>query len=174
MMLKNLPQFVPSSVCLACDGCCRFKDEHSAWRPKVSSEEILENVSQEKGLAEIIFSKESVASDGHLKTRNAHGPCHCTFFNLEKNTCGIYSQRPFECQLYPFLLIKKDAGMVIGVHLNCPYVQEKRHTEIFDNYVSVLKQYFKESQGADFIRRNLSLAGDYSAYQEEIEDIFTL
>ena len=170
----TLPQFVPSHICLACDGCCRFKDEHSSWRPKVSLEEMSQIDSQKKGLAEIVFAKESVASDGYLKTVQTQSQCHCAFFNLEKNTCSIYSQRPLECQLYPFLLIKKDVGVVMGVHLNCPYIQQKRLTKSFDEYVVQLRKYFQKSEVIDFIRRNPALASDYSLYQEEIEDIFLL
>lgn len=38
-MLQNFKQFVPSNVCLSCDGCCRFKQSDSRWRPHMTKEE---------------------------------------------------------------------------------------------------------------------------------------
>ncbi|MCI0405004.1 MAG: phosphoribosylanthranilate isomerase [candidate division Zixibacteria bacterium] len=39
-MPEELKQFVPQEVCLACDGCCRFKEDSSEWRPKVAKTEL--------------------------------------------------------------------------------------------------------------------------------------
>ena len=54
-MFSDLPQFVPQSVCLSCDGCCRFKEEQSSWRPKAVGDEKVQG-----GLAEEIFSRQFI------------------------------------------------------------------------------------------------------------------
>ena len=35
-MFADLPQLVPQKICLSCQGCGRFKDARSVWRPKVA------------------------------------------------------------------------------------------------------------------------------------------
>ena len=35
----SLKQFVPSEVCLKCNGCCRYKQADSVWRPKLGQKD---------------------------------------------------------------------------------------------------------------------------------------
>jgi len=171
-MFSNIPQFVPQKVCLSCDGCCRFKEETSSWRPKVTQEET--GALQQAALTDKIFSKEFVDSEGRIKAIRHQEGCHCTFFNTRDNTCGIYSQRPFECQLYPFLLARKGKDIFISVHLNCPFVQENKGKDSFQQFVPVLKKYFDSGEVKSFLRRNSSLVADYSEYDNELEYIFKI
>ena len=172
-MISDMKQFVPSQVCLGCDGCCRFKEEDSAWRPRIAESE-KKQISTKPGLAEKIFSKATIAEDGHLKAVACHGLYICNFFNPEHNTCGIYHARPFDCQLYPFVLTKDQEKIAVCVHLNCPYVQEKRKAEEFPRYVDYLKEFFVRAEVKTFLKKNPTLVGDYSPYREELEQIMVL
>ena len=171
-MNNNLNQFVPSEVCLQCDGCCRFKEENSAWQPKMAKEEIAQL--RKTGLADLILSKEIFSQEGSIKTISCHGEHLCSFFNPQDHTCRIYSSRPFECRLYPFVLTRKNKQTVISVHRLCPFVQQKRSTRDFDDYVAYLKNFFQEKEILAFLKRNPDLAGDYSDYQAELEYLFSL
>ena len=173
-MLKDFPTFVPSKVCLGCDGCCRFKETTSTWRPMVTQHEIKQAIGDKTKLVDKIFSKDNVDEHGYVKAVQREGICHCTFFNSSDNTCRIYAHRPFECRLYPFLLMNKDRNIVIGVHLNCPYVQKQYDTNEYFQYVETLKGYFQKQDVLNFIKENRRLARDYSDYKEEIKDVFTL
>ena len=173
-MHSPLPTFVPQKVCLACDGCCRFKEETSIFRPKVAEEEKKKLASYRSGLAQKIFSKTPWDNHGFIKAVKSQGICHCHFFNPQDNTCRVYPYRPWECQLYPFLLTKQGSSLVICVHLACPYVQEYYQTDKFKDYAVQLENYFKEKDVLEFIRNNPSLTGDYSAYREELEQVFSL
>ena len=171
-MLSGLRQFVPSEVCLACDGCCRFKEENSSWRPKITSAEI--GQIKTGGLAAEILTKNPFGSDSHIKTVSCNGQHHCSFFNSEGNTCRIYQQRPFECQLYPFVLSRNSGKAGIFVHLNCPFIQQTRHKPEFEKYVVYLKKFFQTKDTVDLIQENPELIGDYSAYGDELEYLFSL
>ena len=171
-MLENLKQFVPSQVCLSCDGCCRFKEEKSAWRPKVGAAERKHIVVDGASLADRVLSKKYVDEENSLKTVPCHGLHVCTFFNPEDHTCGIYQRRPFECRLYPFILAKKEGEIVVYAHGNCPHVQQYRQHPSFQDYVKYLKKYFAQSEVIEFLRQNPFLAGDYSAYESEMEYLF--
>ncbi len=172
MMLK---QFVPSMVCLSCDGCCRFKEKDSTWRPKVAAQEKQSLVTA--SLAEKILMRDVVASDGRIAAVScggSAGPYVCSFFEMKDNTCRIYKSRPFECQLYPFVLTKQGKQNGISVHLNCPFVQEKRQTDDFTRYVEYLEGFFKTAVMTKFISENPSLIGIYPEFQDELEFLFTL
>lgn len=170
----QLKQFVPSKTCLSCDGCCRFKEEESAWRPKVTRDEI-ESV-QSQDLLSKIYSREKIDTTGHIKTvfcgkSDTH---FCSFFYPENNTCSIYSLRPFECQLYPFVLVKKDGQINLTVHHHCPFVQESRATKEFTDYVDYLEEFFRKNEVMGFLKKNLFLAGEYPEYDQELEYLFTV
>lgn len=156
-----LKQFVPSEVCLKCDGCCRFPDEKSIWRPKVAQDE-------SKPLAK------DIALDGRLKTTCAHGEEQCVFFNHADRTCKIYQTRPFECRLYPFVLFKKGSETVVAAHLSCPYVQEKGDTKEAEGYVGYLRKYFEQPDIKAFLANNPALATDYSEFGREMKELFTI
>lgn len=168
-----MKQFVPSQVCLGCDGCCRFKEEDSLWRPRIAETE-KKQVSAKPGLADKIFSKAKITDHGHLKTVACHGLYICTFFNPEHKTCGIYHARPFDCQLYPFVLTKNQDKTVVCVHLNCPYVQEKKDSPVFRDYVAYLQEFFCRQDVATFLKKNPSWVGDYTPYRQELEQVLVL
>lgn len=168
-MFADLPQLVPQETCLSCQGCCRFRDAQSVWRPKVVPAE-LEDSEHKKDLTW------ASGQDGYIKTVKAEGQNRCAFLNLETNKCGVYTGRPFECRLYPFLLTRsgKNGRVAVGVHLSCSYVRESRYSVEFEKHVSVLKAYLCGEERARFLRNNPALVGDYSEYRGESEELFTL
>lgn len=170
-MISALPQFVPSKVCLSCDGCCRFKDQDSRWRPKLGEGEIRQ---VQTALVDKIFSKDSIDADGFLKTKPCGHGYECEFFENKGNTCRIYTNRPFECQLYPYILSRHDGKEAVFVHLNCPFVQEKIDTKEFTDYVARLKTYLSQDDVLGFLRSSPALVGDYSGYEEELRYLFTI
>ena len=171
-MLIGFKQFVPSLVCLSCDGCCRFKEAESIWRPKVGLEEI--GRAHQNGLAKEIFATAMSHQGGAIKTTPCGDGHCCSFFNRDDNTCRIYEHRPFECQLYPFLLAKRDSFIYLAVHLLCPFVQGNYDTLVYAEYVQYLKEFFDQDDALSFVQRNTLLAGDYASYQGEIEYLFEI
>ncbi len=173
-MLENLKQFVPSEVCLSCDGCCRFKEQNSSWRPKVSAEERQNIVVDGVRLIDKVFAQALVDEKNYLKTVSCHDFFRCVFLNSQDNTCGIYHDRPFECRLYPFILSRRNGQAVVFAHGNCPHVQQYRQHASFKDYVEYLRKYFAQKDVILFLQRNPSLIGDYSAYAAELEFLFTI
>ncbi len=173
-MFTNLKQFVPSEVCLKCDGCCRFKEPGSVWRPRVSKDEA-QNTKRPDLLTKI-FTKERVDSKGFLKTTACKGEEHfcCSFFNPKENTCTIYQHRPFECKLYPFVMTKKDSRPVLSVHLTCPHIERNRHSPDFEIYTHDLKGFFARADVKNFLESNPELFGEYPGYEHELEYLFDI
>ena len=141
----SLKQFVPSRVCLKCDGCCRYKEADSIWRPA-----------------------------GGIKTIQTCGKHFCEFFNGKDNICGIYAKRPFECSLYPFIISKAPDAAKVYAHLGCPYIQDHLPCSDFDAYVVYLKEFFRQAQTKEFLSRNKAMFQDYSLYAPELLHLFDL
>ncbi len=162
--MRPLKQYLPQNICLECRGCCRFQDSQSIWRPKVFPEE----------LAFGDIPTEAVA-EGYLKVEgSSRSSFQCQFLDKKNNTCRIYSTRPYECQLYPFLLIKKNKNIVLSVHLSCPFVLVNRYKASFEDYVNYLKDYFSGQEVKAFLRKNQDFLEGYADYYDEIEDLFDI
>ena len=167
MTQLSLKQFVPSEVCLKCDGCCRYKDANSIWRPKLGAED-------QKSLAALITAGDVQDSRGYITTIQKCGEHFCRFLNGNDNSCGIYTKRPFECSLYPFI-ISQDRGVIkVYVHLSCPFVQDHLSRAEYDAYVLYLKEFFRRTEIRDFILSNKAMFHDYSAYAPELLHLFDL
>ena len=134
-MMNTLPQFVPQDVCLSCDGCCRFKENDSRFRPKLTIDEVYQLRREKPSLADKIFSKTTMDDNGYLKAHDVDGACQCHFFDRNTNKCTIYSHRPFECSLYPFVLTKQGESVSLSVHLSCPYIQKEYDTHKYFQYI---------------------------------------
>lgn len=171
-MFRLMKQFVPSRVCLACDGCCRFSEEKSFWRPKIT----LEEKGQVAGLdsIEAVFPDGTVDDSGHITTIPGVYTYVCTFFNVEDHACGIYNRRPFDCKLYPFVLVKTKGRVFLGVHRNCPYVQEHIESEDYKKYVAYLRKFLAQDNVMNFLQKNHRIIGEYLGCIEEIDRLFLL
>ncbi len=167
MLEITLKQFVPSEVCLRCNGCCRYKEEGSAWRPKVGAED-------KKDLAGFITGGDVLDSQGYIQTIQACGEHFCRFLNGTDNTCSIYTQRPFECSLYPFILSQTPDGVKVYVHLACPFVQDHLSSPAYEVHVAYLKEFFHRPEIREFLFRNKAMFHDYSVYAPELLHLFDL
>ncbi len=167
-MLASLPQFVPQDVCLSCKGCCRFKEMKSPWRPRVMTEEA-ERIKAHPSARPLETLVPPIVDGGYVRALPCEGQFRCAFLNTADNTCGIYHDRPFECRLYPFLLIKRGTETAVAVHGSCPYVQDNRHTPAFDGCVAQLKTCLREKDVFPFLETQ---AGDYPGGEDEIETLF--
>ena len=154
-MSPQLEQFVPSHVCLKCDGCCRFQGADSRWRPRYDK-------------------REFVDADDYVTTIVDCGKHLCRFLNKADSTCRIYADRPFECALYPFLLSRDEKGIDVYVHLACPYIQDMEQSVELKEYMTYLKQFFTKQETVDFLKNNKHLLGDYTPYLQEMLHVFKL
>ncbi|VAX35799.1 hypothetical protein MNBD_UNCLBAC01-324 [hydrothermal vent metagenome] len=160
-----MKQFLSSKTCLSCEGCCRFLEQKSKWRAKVT-------VCEQKNISKCFPLK--INSKGYLKDKPCHGKFACTFFNPKNTTCTIYDKRPFECSLYPFILTNRDNKPSVSVHLACPYIQDKKDSSEYTRYVIYLKKIFKTPKIQNLLKTNPFLFSDYGNDQIELEVVFPL
>ena len=160
-----IKQFVPSEYCLKCRGCCRFRDQLSVWSPCLLEEEVVD-FADNKDIPAV-----SVSIDKHLvlvPDPSGEGFI-CPFLNSKDNDCRIYSIRPFECQLYPFLLNLRGKKIILTVDLNCPYVKEKMNTPEFKEYVEYLTAFLNSPEQLEILKDNPHILQAYEEVREIVE-----
>lgn len=161
-----IEQFVPQEACLGCHGCCRFSQEDSAWTPCLLDEEMQNLLDREKELPSVFIS-----SDKRIKAKpNPQGPAEsafiCPFLDIRDNKCKIYAIRPFECQLYPFLLDLRIKKVILTVDLKCPYIKEKIATKELKEYTDYLAAFLNSPKQLKTLKDNPQII---QAYQEVMD-----
>jgi len=184
-MLIHFNQFVLSSFCLSCHGCCRYAQKKSCWSVKMTQKE-KERIEKEQGrgdgkMQDPFALKEKgllpdfvVDQDGLIATTPYEGTHICHFLNPSTNACGIYHARPFECQLYPFLLAEKEGQIFLAVHLSCPFVHDHRDKKEFEEYVDYLRLSFKKEAVQNLLKKDRGLIRDYQEFDNELEYLFEI
>lgn len=141
-----LSQLIPSNYCLSCKGCCRFKEPVSPWRPKVYLHE-------KELLGRAFVSSDVLDEKRCIKTKTVNGEHFCVLLDEKTNKCTAYDVRPFECELYPFIFVKKQGEVFLAVHLACPFVQENKDMKEFKEYCRALEDFFAQICTKDFLRK---------------------
>lgn len=157
-MFSDLKQFVPAEYCFQCQGCCVFDSTETPWRPFMAQEERLRSVfkNPEKGL-----DNTHVNPQGYINTVCEEGKGRCQVFDRQKFLCESYHVRPFECQIYPFMVVEKEGRPFLAAHLGCPYVHEHWRDEGFNEYVSYLIERMQKPAVKNFLFRNQGIVRPY-------------
>lgn len=163
-----IKQFVPSEVCLKCQGCCRFKEQDSVWAPCLLDEEIQDLIDTDISKVYLTLGKRisPVASSSNKDTEAGF---ICPFLGLEDNKCKIYMKSPFECQLYPFLINLRGKKVILTVDLNCQYIKERLNTKEFKEYVGYLTAFFDSPAQIKLLKENPQILQAYEEVSEVVE-----
>jgi len=165
-MEDAIKQFVPQEVCLSCQGCCRFREENSAWSPCLLEEEIESLIDRADISAALLTMDKRLAV---VKNSSGEGFI-CPFLNTKDNKCGIYAFRPFECRIYPFLISMRNKKVYLTVDLNCPYIKERINTKEFKEYLKYLTSFLNAPKQLRLLKDNPHIIQAY----EEVLDIVEL
>ena len=154
-----IKQFVPEEFCLKCRGCCRFKEANSVWSPCLLQEEI-QDLLDKKGIPIA-----SISIDRRIQPiANPRGADFiCPFLENSNNQCRIYNLRPFECQLYPFLINLRKGKVLLTVDLNCPYLYERINSREAKDYITYLAGYLNSASMLEILKDNPQII---QAYEE--------
>ncbi|MFC1594258.1 YkgJ family cysteine cluster protein [Candidatus Omnitrophota bacterium] len=147
-------QFVPSKVCFHCDVCCRFTEPDTAWLPFVTEEEAARWV--ESGYPPAILN-----DDKHINPIPEGDLYVCPFFDVPQKMCTIYTQRPLDCALYPFVLKREGDAAFLCVDTQCPFVLKTIETEDFKEYSEYLSEILSLDTARALLKHNPQLFGDY-------------
>lgn len=160
----RLKQLVPESICLACDGCCRFGTKDSSWAPVFSYGEIVE-LTGRNIVPSCLFSRAGITLGRATRITlvEKEGIHFCPCFDREglSGICKIYAHRPLDCQIYPFLLARKGRLVFLAADLKCPFVKQHITGEEARSYIQYLLEYFAQGEARDLLRDNPELIQEY-------------
>ena len=159
-----IKQIIPEGHCLKCKGCCRFKEADSAWVPTLLAEEALELIDKDLPPVAISKGKKLMAVPSPEE-----GSFICPFLKLQGNACAVYSTRPFECQLYPFLIAFRHTKIILTVDLNCPWVQENMSGREFKEYTGYLSAHLNTPAVLYMLKDNPQVLQAYEQVSEIVE-----
>lgn len=151
-----LKQIVPSSLCLTCDVCCRFPEETSFLAPFFTGEEIaLLELSGKR-----FFTTPTKGSKIRLE-RHGDG-CICPYFDPKTQYCKIYGERPLDCRIYPFALMRdQDGKAVLGIDTKCPFIQEHAQDPIMRSDALEMATFIESPPILEILVTHLALIGPF-------------
>lgn len=159
-----IKQFIPSEVCLRCNGCCRFAQQDSVWSPCLLDEEIQDLLDRNIPSA-FISSQRQILSVPNPSKNNFV----CPFLDVKENKCKIYEFRPFECQLYPFLINLRGKKVILTVDLNCPYIKQNLKSKEFKEYTEYLIAFLNSPAQIKILKSNPQIIQAYEEISKIVE-----
>lgn len=166
----DLPQIVPSELCLTCDVCCRFPERESVLRPFFTAEEIEQAIAH--GAAPEHFPD---PGGGRIRlVPHPHGEGYlCPCFDRATQHCTIYPVRPLDCRLYPIALMRdrEGSGLVMGLDTKCPYVQDPLNVGALGRYVERVGREMERPELRDVLAVYPDLIG---GFQDDVIPKITL
>lgn len=151
-----IKQFVNSEVCLECKGCCRFAETCSVWPPSLTDPEIKELLQNNIPPA-VISDKKQI----RLIPDTKEGCFVCPLLDLGSNKCRVYSLRPLECQLYPFLINRNKDKVFLSIDLNCPFAKEKEASLELKEYINYLTGILRSPDYKELLKKNPQIIKSY-------------
>ncbi|MDD5348130.1 MAG: YkgJ family cysteine cluster protein [Candidatus Omnitrophica bacterium] len=142
-----IAQCIPQGYCHTCTGCCRFAAADSCWVPRLLEEET-------KEFAGLRVVQDSPAAQ-----------FRCEFLDPGANACRVYDRRPFECQLYPFVLCRRGTRTFVCADPACVFVRENKHRPEFQAFARQLLRHLSTPSLLDLIRRNPHLVQEYDGVE---------
>lgn len=163
----DLPQIVPSDVCLRCDVCCRFPERESFLRPYFTAQERERAIAA--GLAPDLLPDPTggritlvphPTDDGYI----------CPAFDPTTHYCRIYSARPLDCRIYPLALMRDEDGQgtLLGLDTKCPYVQDAAQEARLLAYARRVGDLFQEPALHTVLSSNPELV---NRFQDDVRPI---
>jgi len=159
----KVDQFVPEKECLLCNGCCRYSQKQTVWAPLFLFDEIIGLTTKNIVPCCLFTHIDSHAGEAaRIDLIEAEGGLFiCPCFGLETNKCKIYAHRPFDCQLYPFLLARVSDKAYLAIDENCPYVKKFGSTQAMKDYVRYLVEFFSLVNIIKVIKGNPQIVQEY-------------
>jgi Fe-S-cluster containining protein len=167
-MRPQLPQLIPSEICLECPVCCRFPEKQASLSPFFFPEERhqADSINNRKGsfreAALGAASKAELVACGHGFA--------CSFFNPEDHTCRIYEARPLDCAMYPAVIMESPdrQKVFLGADTKCPALSRPNVTAKLKTYLDSIQRYLESTTLSSLIRQYPHFI---SEFQEEVVEV---
>jgi hypothetical protein len=112
---------------------------------------------------------EYAGQDKRIKTIPGEGGLLCSFLNPDDNKCRIYPRRPFECQLYPFLINRKGRRVFLAIDLNCPFAKEGLSRAGFQEYAVYLGDFLNQPPQSALLKNSPQILQSYAGMRDLLQ-----
>jgi len=146
---SRMKQIVHHEQCQRCHECCRFRADRQDFAPIFTAGEV-ETIRQayevsprgaSRPFPEFVpFKATDNVFQIRLKKAEVEDPVYpyvCPFLDEQNYACSIYEVRPFDCRIWPFIILKvSDTGQIMLAHFTgnaCLALQEVDPQD-FDEY----------------------------------------
>ncbi|HUJ79177.1 MAG TPA: phosphatidylglycerol lysyltransferase domain-containing protein [Nitrospiria bacterium] len=162
MAPEPIPQIIPNLRCLRCDVCCRFPDAGSPMRPYFTAAEIEAAIA--RGVPVEYFPERSGGRVA-LTPHPAGEGFVCPAFDVGTNRCAIYDDRPLDCRLYPFVVIRSPEGgrPLLGWDQLCPYLREEADPMLPLKTVPIVAEWLCPSDAPSPLEDDPGFVGPFQA-----------
>ena len=145
--------------CQKCRGCCKFEEDEIYFAPLFTNQEIA--ALGDNGA----FFKKYKNHDNVMQIElvESNGLYVCPFLDEGEHLCRIYSLRPFDCRIWPFIFMKDKKGAVVLACFDrdmCPWMEEMSDSE-FDKLKERVLFWLDKEEVVDFVLKNPGLIWDY-------------
>lgn len=116
-----LSELLTREECAKCQICCSF-DDYDLWETPIIDTDLKKKIVELK--PEQKFVTKGSSSLLKLDKNDENGLYYCTM--LDKSCgCVLSDEKPFDCRIWPFRVMKLGENMVITLSMVCPIVQKR-------------------------------------------------
>jgi len=161
-MLPQIPQLIPSAICLECPVCCRFPEKSAPLSPFFLPEE---RAQAEAALGGAMGRFRNPGPSKAELVPCGHGWA-CTFFDPKNHKCAVYPTRPLDCSMYPVIVTHDRDGqrVLVGADGKCPALRRPEIAAKVSEHLKLVQRFLESPPIRDLILRHPEFI---SIYQEE-------
>lgn len=161
-------QIVHHEQCRRCRECCRFRANRQDFAPIFTAEE-LDAIRQvtDSMPAFVPFKDSGNIFQIQLAKAKIEDPVYpyvCPFLDEDKYECTIYDVRPFDCRIWPFIILKlSDTGEVKLAHFTADacLALEEASMEDFGEYEADMQQMVTSESFLRFLNEHPDLIWEH-------------
>jgi Fe-S-cluster containining protein len=145
-------QISSKNVCTSCKECCIFTHEDAFFAPVVtnSEKELINKKRKNPG----IFEKKK--NTWQIKLVDYKGKKVCPLLDTKTWLCGAYEDRPFDCKIFPYLLMwdaNRETIVLAKIDDACPAFDNKTKAEQ-EVYLADLIKYLQSEKITNLLLEN--------------------
>ena len=167
LVQPQLPQLIPSEMCLECPVCCRFPEKQAALSPFFLPEE--------RNLAEALKTGGSFRESGASKAELVvcGNGFACSFFNPADHTCRVYPVRPLDCSMYPAVILysRDHRKVMLGADTTCPALSRPGVSVRLRHYLDLVQRYLESNALSSLIRKYPQFISEFQEEAVEVREL---
>ncbi len=121
-----LSELMSKETCASCRYCCSFKST-SLWELPTFSEDVIKKLAEDKEF-DYTIQKAGKHSFGQLdlkgkfQSANPAEEVPCPFLDRSSGCTLSEGDKPFDCKLWPFRVVRKDGHLLLTISIACPSI----------------------------------------------------